>query len=194
MNGASTRVLAGIAVGGFAGLCLGLFAQLLRESSNLQVTQLGGATAIWVTLGFLVVRTVAPHLPRTHRWVWTCIVMAAYLSIWLVAYYWLFGAHWNIGFDEIWQAKWQWAAFVPPASLFLGLAVVRSLRLDGPGRACLTLPLLWSLTDLRDAASGSFELAAVLGVPTLVAALVALVLAVRPQVRREQARGDEAPA
>jgi hypothetical protein len=162
-----------------AGALMGFAAESLRASGSDSVSTLGGATAIWVTIGFVLVQQIARVWPARDRIAWISVVSAAYLFAWLSAYHVLFGVKDKLAFSQVWPEARYWFAAVAPACLALGFVAVSSLRDDWLGDACLVLPLGWSLPEVYlDARAGSSYLA-IVSIPTLLVALVPIARARR---------------
>jgi hypothetical protein len=63
------------------GLLAGAIAQYLRQSGN-ALSTLGGATAPWITAGFLLSLRVARRRSTYEGAVWASAVLATYLLAW----------------------------------------------------------------------------------------------------------------
>jgi hypothetical protein len=169
---------------GCAGALAGLIAQYLRQKlgANDAFMALGGSTAIWVTIGFLLARQTASSRPARDRIAWVSVAAAAYLFAWLIAYHTLLGIQYHLDLAQVWPQVRYWLAAVAPACLVLGYVATESLREDLLGDICLALPLGWSLSEIYSSARVSSARIAVVSLPTLlVASLPLLALRRRPK-------------
>lgn len=169
---------------GCAGALTGLIAQYLRQKSGADdaFMALGGSTAIWVSIGFLLARQTASARPARDRVAWVSVASAAYLFAWLIAYHALLGHRDHLDFAQVWPQMRYWVAAVAPACLVLGYIATESLRKDLLGDICLALPLGWSLSEIYSSARAGGAHIAVVSFPTLlVASLPLLALRRRPK-------------
>jgi hypothetical protein len=155
-----------------AGGLMGFAAETLRASGNDALSTLGGATAIWITIGFLLAQQIARGRPAYDRIAWISVVSAAYLFAWLIAYHVLFGVLEHLSFAQVWPEARYWIAAVAPACLALGFVAVSSLRDDWLADVCLVLPLGWSLPEVYLSARAGVSYLALVSIPTLLVALV----------------------
>lgn len=168
----SVWLFAGVTIG--AGALAGAAAQTLRDRGSDALSTLGGATAIWVAIGFVLVQQIARSWPERDRIGWISILAAAYLFAWLIAYHALFAHNDHLAFSQVWGEERYWIAAVAPACLIVGFVAVSSLEQGWLGDACLVLPLGWSLPEVYlDARDGGRYLLAV-SIPTLLVALLPL--------------------
>jgi hypothetical protein len=176
---AGNRFSAWILVVGMAcaGGLMGFLAETLRAGSEAALSTLGGATAIWITIGFMLAQQIARVWPVRDRIAWISVVSAAYLFAWLIAYHTLFGILEKLSFAQVWPEARYWIAAVAPACLALGFVVVSSLRDDWLGDACLALPLGWSLPEVYLNVRSGASYIALVSIPTLLVALVPLAAA-----------------
>ena len=156
------------------GALAGALAQTLRGQYSNAESALGGATAIWVTLGYLAVRLFAARWRYRDRLAWTCVLSACYLFAWLTVYHLLFGLHWSLSSAQVWSQARYWTAAVAPACLVLGSVAVYSLRRGVLGDICLALPLGWSLPEVVARAGSGAAYLEIISVPTLLVAIVPL--------------------
>lgn len=169
---------------GCAGAITGLIAQHLRQKigADEAFMALGGSTAIWVSIGFLLARQTASTRPARDRVAWVSVAAAAYLFAWLIAYHMLLGHRDHLDFAQVWPQMRYWVAAVAPACLVLGYIATESLRKDLLGDICLALPLGWSLSEIYSSARVGGSHIAVVSLPTLlVASLPLLALRRRPK-------------
>jgi len=168
---------------GCAGALTGLIAQYLRQKpgANDAFMALGGSTAIWVSIGFVLARQIASARPARDRIAWVSVA-AAYLFAWLIAYHALLGHRDRLDFAQVWPQMRYWLAAVAPACLVLGYIATESLRKDLLGDICLALPLGWSLSEIYSSFRVGGSHIAVVSLPTLlVASLPLLALRRRPK-------------
>lgn len=175
---AGNRISVWLLVGGIAcaGALVGLVAQILRQhkEANDAFMALGASTAVWVTIGFLLVRWAARKWPYRDRAAWASVAAAAYLFAWLIAYHTLFGIREHLDFAQVWPQIRYWLAAVAPACLAMGFIATESLRKDLLGDICLALPLGWSISEIySNARLGSAHIA-VVSIPTLFVASLPL--------------------
>ena len=162
-----------------AGALVGLIAQILRQlnGANDAFMALGGSTAIWVAIGFLLVRQTASALPARDRIAWVSVTAAAYLFAWLIAYNTLFGIREHLEFTQVWPQMRYWLAAVAPLCVAIGFIATESRRKNLLGDICLALPLGWSLSEIYSNARLDAAHIAVVSIPTfLVASLPLLAL------------------
>ena len=174
-NGVAGLIALGAAA--LLGLGVGVLAQVLRESDSEAVSTLGGGTALWVTIGFLLARRVARTWQGPDRPAWACVAVAAYLLAWLLGYHALFAVHEHLPGDAAWVEARYWVAAVTPACIVIGLAATWSLRPGLLGDVSLALPLGWSLPEAYLGIERGWTFAAVVAVPTIVAGLTAVAVA-----------------
>jgi hypothetical protein len=169
---------------GCAGALTGLIAQYLRQKTGADdaFMALGGSTAIWVSIGFLLARQTAGARPARDRIAWVSVAAAAYLFAWLIAYHALLGVHDHLDFAQVWPQMRYWLVAVAPACLILGYIATESLRKDLLGDICLALPLGWSLSEIYSSARVGGAHIAVVSIPTLLVASLPL-LALRRRRR-----------
>jgi hypothetical protein len=157
---------------GFAGAMTGLLAQYLRQKLGAggAFAALGGSTAIWVSIGFVLARQTAAFRPARDRIAWISVAAAAYLFAWLVAYHSLLGIRDHLDLAQVWPQMRYWMVAVAPACLVLGFIATESLRKDLLGDICLALPLGWSLSEIYSSARVGGDHIAVVSIPTLLVA------------------------
>ena len=158
------------------GLAVGAVAQLLDQGSG-AIHELGGGTAFWVTIGFVLTRLTAHAWTSRDRAAWACVVAAAYLFAWLLAYHALYAILDHAPAVVVWEEARRFVAAVAPACVILGLVATASLREGLVGDICLALPLGWSLPAAASAAHQGWSYALVMTVPMLLAGLTPLLLA-----------------
>jgi hypothetical protein len=169
----SFRIPAVLAITAIVGVVVGAVAQLLTSASG-AVSALGASTAIWVTIGFVLVAGVAKRWSGRDRLPWTCVVMAAYLYGWLLAYHAMYGLIKGPPVMTVWGESRLWVAAVAPACVGLGCLAVGSLRSGVAGDMCLAAPLAWSLPEAVRMISGGWSHGLLLAVPTLLVAAIPL--------------------
>jgi hypothetical protein len=159
-----------------AGALVGLIAQILRQlnGANDAFMALGGSTAIWVAIGFLLVRQTASALPARDWIAWVSVTAAAYLFAWLIAYNTLFGIRERLDFAQVWPQMRYWLAAVAPLCVAIGFIATESRHKDLLGDICLALPLGWSLSEIYSNARLGTAHIAVVSIPTLLVASLPL--------------------
>ncbi len=165
-----------LAIAIVAGLPAGATAQLLGYAGGAP-WYLGAGMAFWVTLGFLVTRRTAQVWAGRDRTAWACVVMAAYLFTWLLAYHVLYALLEHAPAVVVWDETRLWVAAVAPACAVLGVAATLSLRQGLAGDVCMALPLGWSLPEVVLAVQHGWSSALVAGLPTLLAGMAPLYVA-----------------
>ena len=174
---ARNQVFAWLLVAGMAcaGSLTGFAAETLRAGNSEALSTLGGATAIWVTIGFVLVQQAALAWPERDRIGWISVLAAAYLFAWLITYHATFALDDKLAFAQVWPEERYWIAAVAPACLIVGFVAGKSLS-DGPlGNACLVLPLGWSLPEVYLSARDGTSYIAAVSIPTLIVALIPIV-------------------
>ena len=162
-----------LAAGG--GLAAGALAQLLSQAGG-AVRALGAGTAIWVTIGLALAMLIARGWRGRDRTAWACAAAGVYLLAWLLAYHALYALLDQPPLVGVWREAQHFVATVAPACLVLGFIATRALREGRLGDVCLALPLGWSLAETLYAAQRGPGIALVVGVPTILVALLPLLL------------------
>ena len=118
-----------------AGVAAGAAAQVLRQDVGV-LAYLGGGTAFWLTIGFLVARHAARGRPLSDGSVWAWAALAMYLMAWLTAYCAVFGFHESAGLGAAFVHERPFFVAMPIAGLVIGIiaADVLETRL---ARRCL---------------------------------------------------------
>jgi hypothetical protein len=158
------------------GALIGLIAQLLRQHPGAAMT-LGAGTAVWVTIGFLLVLWTTRSWEGNDGVAWASVAAAAYLYGWLIAYHILFGVRENLTFAQVWPQLRYWLAAVAPACVAIGFVANRCRRQGWLGDVCLGLPLGWSLPDVFSSARQGTSYVLIVALPTLLSGMIPLVVA-----------------
>jgi hypothetical protein len=161
---------------GCAGVLTGLIAQYLRQKTGAgdAFMALGGSTAIWVSIGFVLARQTAAVRPARDRIAWVSVAAAAYLFAWLIAYHSLLGIRDHLDLAQVWPQMRYWLVAVAPACLALGFIATESLRKDLLGDICLALPFGWSLPEIYSSVRVGGSHIPVVSIPTLLVASLPL--------------------
>ena len=139
------RLLALVAL---AGVLLGISAQLLRQVDG-PAMALGGATAPWLTVGFLLAMVGTRHSASTGEARGRAITtLAIYLVAWLAAYHATFSVRELIKVSEAWREAAPWFLLTGPVAVVLGVGAARSHRGGIVGDVCLALPMAWSMPEI----------------------------------------------
>ena len=167
------RALALIAVGG---VTLGIAAQLLRQIQGPPMA-LGGATAPWLTIGFLCAIWTTRRGERGGEANFLGIAtVVVYLGSWLAAYHVTFAVRESVGQAAAWREAAPWLVLAGPASVVLGLAAATVHRRGAIADAALALPIAWSMPEILSAVRDGWSYAVVVAVPTVALALTPLIL------------------
>lgn len=177
-TGRTCGLLAFLALASLVGVAAGVVAQLLVTTGG-AISSFGAATAPWVAIGFIYILQAARRWSGRDRPPWMCVVAAAYLFGWLVAYHVLYGALERPPVATVWAESRLWVAAVAPACVTLGCLAVGSLRPGTLGDACLAAPLAWSLPESVAAVHSSVAQVVLFTVPTLLIAVIPLATARR---------------
>ena len=169
-RGHETRVLAPVAL---AGAVLGILAQLLRQVPG-PLMALGGATAPWVTVGFLLALWVTRRT-TSHAIGLPIATLAAYLVMWLLSYHLTFAIREAITIPEAWREAAPWMLLTAPASVIFGIATATAHRRDIPGDLCLALPIAWSTPEVIAYSREGWTFAVLVAAPTAVLAFLPLI-------------------
>ena len=154
-----------------AGVAAGAAAQVLRQDVGV-LAYLGGGTAFWLTMGFLVARHAARGRPLSDGSVWAWAALAMYLMAWLTAYCAVFGFDESAGFAGAFVHERPFVVAIPIAGLVIGIIAAESWRLGWLGDACIVVPLAWSLPEAFRSFTYGWQYFLVAGLPTLAIAVV----------------------
>jgi hypothetical protein len=163
------------------GLLAGAIAQYLRQSGN-ALSTLGGATAPWITAGFLLSLRVARRRSTYEGAVWASAVLATYLLAWLLSYHTVFAIRESVDASLAWLDARSFVAAVTPVCIVLGLIAAFSYHKGLLGYVCVALPLGWSLPEAYLAVQRGWSYAIVVALPTLALSAIPLI-AIRVQKR-----------
>lgn len=170
-----------------SGIVAGAVAQILRQIND-PLMDLGGGTAVWLSIGFLAAQTAA--CARSLRpGIWrAALAMALFLAFWLLTYCLVFGLRDTAGFTAMFRDERPFEIATLPASAVIGLIAALSVRPGLLGSACLAAPVAWSVPEvLRSVVAdsseywvlnaGRWQFALAVGLPTLLVAFVPMVRA-----------------
>jgi hypothetical protein len=158
-----------------AGVAAGAVAQVLRQDIGAP-SFLGGETAIWITMGFLVAQHVARGRSVSDGSVWAWAALAMYLMAWLMAYCAVFGLRESAGFAAAFVHERPFVIGIPVASLVIGSIAAGSWRSGWLGDACIVVPIAWSLPEGIRSFTLGWPYALLAGLPTLALAVAPIVI------------------
>ncbi len=144
---------------------------------------LGGSTAPWLTIGFLLAvwATQRGAFRRAARL--GVATVAVYLLAWLLAYHVTFAIRESVALTDAWREAAPWLLLAGPATVLLGVAAAGAHRHGVAGDVCLALPIAWSTPEIVAYVREGWSFAVVVGIPTAVLALMPLVAAGRREAR-----------
>lgn len=167
-------------------LCLGLLAgtaaQMLRQGVG-PTASLGGATAPWVTLGFIVGLLTVRRRSLADGTVWAAAVIATYLLAWLASYHALFMVREAVSLGAVWHEAHYWMVALAPASVGLGVVAACAARGGWLGDACLGLPIAWSAPEIVTGVAKGPAYVVVLSLPAAVLAVIPVLVCWRRHPR-----------
>ncbi|HOU24311.1 MAG TPA: hypothetical protein PLB30_06850 [Thermoleophilia bacterium] len=155
------------------GAAAGVVAQYLRQMVG-PVGVLGGSTALWITLGYVLAWRAVHGRAWLQGWLRATAVMAAYLMAWVITYHTVFAVREQVGFASAWYEARPWLVVLAPAAALLGLIATGSSKRGPLGEVCLALPVAWSLPEAAAALDLGLLCFAIVCVPTIAVALVPL--------------------
>jgi hypothetical protein len=110
---------------------------------------LGGATAPWLTAGFLLALWVTRRTTSLRQGSGFKIgTVAVYLVMWLLSYHLTFSIRELISIADAWREAAPWMLLTGPASVILGVVAAAAHKRDLAGDVSLALPLAWSTPEL----------------------------------------------
>lgn len=165
----NARILALVAL---AGVVLGIAAQLLRQVSG-PLMALGGATAPWLTVGFLLALWVTRRTTSfRHESGLGIATLAVYLVMWVLSYHLTFSIRESISIADAWREAIPWMLLTGPASAILGGAAAAAHKRDFLGDVSLALPIAWSTPEVIAYSAEGWTYAVLVATPITVLALV----------------------
>jgi hypothetical protein len=170
------RRLLELAVGAFAGVTLGLVAQLLRQLDD-PLMSLGAATAPWLTIGFILLLWASRATTRVMTSALVGVVtIATYLFAWLASYHTLFAIRESVTGAEAWRETAPWAIAAIPTSLVLGLVAALTPSVAVARNVSLAFPIALAFPELVVNLQVGWTHTAVIGVPALAFTILAAVI------------------
>jgi hypothetical protein len=172
-----------LAIAGLVGLALGVNAQLLRQING-PLMALGGATAPWLTVGFLLaIWATRPTASVRHAARIGIATFAVYLVVWLISYHLTFSIRELIKISDAWREAAPWLLLAGPVSVVLGLAAAATHKNSALGDLCLGLPVAWSMPEITLYVREGWSLVIVVALPTVIVALSPLLVVGRRDVK-----------
>jgi hypothetical protein len=162
-NPAST---ASFALALLSGLAFGATAQYLRQKGG-ALASLGGATAPWITGGYLLSLRVARSKALVNGAVWAGAVLATYLLGWLFSYHAAYAIRESVSGAMAWNDARTFVVAVTPVCIVLGSIAAFSYREGVLGDLCLSLPLAWSLPEAYRAVGRGWTYVIAVTIPTI---------------------------
>jgi hypothetical protein len=162
-----------LALAAVAGIVVGAVAQLLRQASG-DLSELGGSTAPWITIGFVLALPAARRRPLADGAVGAGLVMATYLFAWLLSYHALFAIRESVGLAAGWSEARPWVVAVAPVSVVVGLAAAFAAREGLLADVALAVPIAWSVPEVVRALDAGARAALLVALPIAVLAVVPL--------------------
>jgi hypothetical protein len=137
---------------------------------------LGGATAPWLTVGFLIAVWGTRHTLSTRdARIRGIATLAIYLIAWLVAYHATFSVRELIKVSDAWREATPWLVLTGPVAIVLGVVAAHSHRNGIVGDICLALPMAWSMPEILGLSRQGWSYAVVVALPTAALALIPLI-------------------
>jgi hypothetical protein len=131
-----------------AGVLLGVLAQLLRQVEG-SAMALGGATAPWLTIGFLIAVLASRQRDSFRAASGHGVATAAvYLLTWLASYHATFAIRESVTQAAAWREAAPWLLLAGPVSAALGVAAAVTHKEGALGDLCLALPVAWSMPEV----------------------------------------------
>ena len=173
------RTLALVAL---AGVLLGVSAQLLRQVEG-PAMALGGATAPWLTIGFLLAVWTTRHRNSFRAGSGHGVAIAAvYLLTWLASYHATFAIRESVTQAAAWREAAPWLLLGGPVAVLLGVAAAAAHKNGVLGDLCLALPIAWSVPELALFMQEGPAHTILVALPTLLPALSPLLVVGRRDV------------
>lgn len=160
------------------GVAVGIIAQLLRQHVG-ALGELGGATAPWITPGFLLAVVTVQGRWFVDRAINGGILSATYLFAWLLAYHTTFALQQSVPLSSAWNQARPWMVAVAPASIVLGLLLGVVGFEDWRGDVALAMPIAWSFPEALRAIQHGWPYFLVEGLPIALIAVAPLALSRR---------------
>jgi hypothetical protein len=165
-----------LAVSTFAGVTLGVVAQLLRQLDN-PLMSLGAATAPWLTIGFILSLWASRATTRvTTSALVGVATITTYLFAWLASYHTLFAIRESVTGAEAWREAAPWAIAAIPTSLILGLVAGLTPSVAVARNVSLAFPIALAFPELVVNLKAGWAPAAVIGAPVLACSILAAVI------------------
>lgn len=166
-----------------AGLILGISAQFLRQLDG-PAMALGGATAPWLTFGFILAVWAGRQNDRSRSAIGYGIAsITVYLLAWLFSYHATFAIREAATQASTWREATPWLLLVGPVSIVLGIAAAATHKHSTLGDVCLALPLAWSMPEIALYLREGWSYVIVVGLPTVVLVFLPLLAVGRGDVR-----------
>jgi hypothetical protein len=176
----TARTLLFVALGG---VTLGITAQLLRQVPG-PLMALGGATAPWLTIGFLFGVRAARRSYSLRSASGQGIAMAAvYLVMWLLSYHVTFAIRESVTQAAAWREIAPWLLLTGPVSVVLGVTAAVAHKRGAVREFCLGLPIAWSMPEIAANSKQGFSYGLVVALPTAALAFLPIVAVDRREVR-----------